>query len=213
MQSSLGTPLGRRCASLGTLCLVLGILELVYCGQRVIMQLLNSRIVRAERAFLPSGAHPPPAAFYSEAEAFAHRVAPWEIARTVPFMVAALVLLFVARRLREGDLAALGAARQWALAALGVVVVSLLVQIVAIVPATMDYQARIVELLPTPPRGKAPFDVGQFTSSMTMVGLGFGMAFGAVGMSVWPVILYIWAGRLRAEARVQPAAVTTDGSP
>jgi hypothetical protein len=200
-----GTPLERRCASLGTLCLLLGILELVYCGQRVIVQLLNSRIVQAERAFLPTGPHPPPAAIYSEAEALAHRVAPWEIARTVPFVVAAVALLFIARRLRQGDLAALGAARQWALAALGVVAVSLLVQIIAIVPATMDYQARIVELLPTPPRSKAPFDVKQFTSSMTVVGVAFGLAFGAVGMSVWPVILYIWAGRLRAEAAAQPA--------
>jgi len=199
-----GTPLERRCASLGNLCLVLGILEIGYCGQRVILQLLNDRIVRAERAFFPSGAHPPPAGIYSEAEAFAHRVAPWEIARTVPFVVAAVALLFIAHRLRQGDLAALGAARQWALAALGVVAVSLLVQIIAIVPATMDYQARVVEMLPTPPHGKAPFDVGQFTSSMTIVGLGFGLAFGAVGMSVWPVIFYIWAGRLRAEAAAQP---------
>ena len=200
-----GTPLERRCASLGTLCLLLGILELVYCGQRVIMQLLNDRIVRAERAWFPSGAHPPPAAIYGEAEAFAHRVAPWEIARTVPFVVAAVALLFIARRLRQGDLPALGAARQWALAALGVVAVSLLVQIIAIAPATMDYQARIVELVPTPPHGKAPFDVGQFMASTTVVALGFGLAAGAVGMSVWPVILYIWAGRLRAEAAAQPA--------
>ena len=41
---------------------------------------------------------------------------------------------------------------------------------------------------------------------MTIVGLAFGLAFGAVGMSVWPVTLYIWAGRLRAEPRVTPAA-------
>jgi hypothetical protein len=200
-----GTPLDRRCASLGTLCLVLGILELVYCGQRVIFQLLNSRIVQAERALMPTGPRPPPAAIYSQAEVLAHRVMPWEIARTVPFVVASVALLFIARRLREGDLAALGAARQWALAALGVVAVSLLVQIVAIVPPTMDYQARIVEMLPMPPRGKTAFDVGQFMSSMTIVGVGFGLALGAVGMSVWPVILYIWAGRLRAEAATQPA--------
>jgi hypothetical protein len=103
-----------------------------------------------------------------------------------------------------GCLAALGAARQWALAALGVVAVSLLVQIVAIVPPTMDYQARIVELLPTAPRTKAPFDVKEFTSSMTMVSVALGLAFGAVGMSVWPVILYVWAGRLRAEAAARP---------
>ncbi len=44
-----GSPLARRCASLGNLCLALGILEIVYCGQRVIFQLMNSRILAAER--------------------------------------------------------------------------------------------------------------------------------------------------------------------
>jgi hypothetical protein len=199
-----GAPLEQRCRSLGTLCLVLGILEIVYCGQKLILQLLNSRIVRAERALLPSGPYAPSATTFHEAEALARRIAPWETARTVPFVVAAVVLLFIARRLREGDLSALGAARQWALAALGVVAVSLLVQIVAVVPPTMDYQARVVELLPAPPRSRAPFDVGQFTSMATMIGMGLGLALGAVGMAVWPVILYVWAGRLRAEAAARP---------
>jgi hypothetical protein len=201
-QPSEGTPLGRRCAQLGTVCLVLGILELVYCGQKVIFQLLNARIVAAERTLLPSGPHGPSPAIYAEGEALARRVAPWEIARMVPFVVAAVVLLFIARRLRAGDLAALGAARQWALAALGVVVVSVIVQIVAIVPATVAYQQRLVELLP-PPSSAAhppPFDVGQMMSSMTMVGVAMGLAMGAVVMSVWPVILYVWAGRLQRDA-------------
>jgi hypothetical protein len=202
MQPSEGTPLGRRCVQLGTLCLALGILEIVYCGQRVIFQLMNARIVAAERALLPSGPHGPSPAIYAEGEALAHRVAPWEIARMVPFVVAAVVLLFIARRLRASDLAALGAARQWALAALGVVVVSVLVQIVAIVPPTMAYEERVVELMPRPSSAHPPpFDVGQVTASMTMIGVVMGLAIGAVAMSVWPVILYVWAGRLQRDAR------------
>jgi hypothetical protein len=194
-----GTPIERRCASAGTLCLVLGILEIAYCGQRVIFQLLSNRVIAAERAFMPSSPGMSPA-IYGEAEALAHRVVPWEIARTVPFLVASVVLLFIARRLRAGDLSALGTARQWAIAALGVVGVSLIVQIVAIVPPTMDYQARVVELLPTASRKGAPFDVGQMMSSMTVVSLALGLAMGTVSMSVWPVILYVWAGRIRRDA-------------
>lgn len=117
-----------------------------------------------------------------------------------PFAVASVVLLFIARRLRAGDLGALGVARQWAIAALGVVALSVLVQIIAVIGPTMDYEARVVELMPKTPAAKAPFDVTQFMSSMTMMGLVMGVAMGAVAMSVWPAILYVWAGRIRRDA-------------
>ncbi len=194
-----GSPLAARCRTLGTLSLVLAILEIVYCGQKVVFQLMNSRIIAAERAYMPKTPGMSPA-IYTEANELARRVVPWEIARMVPFIVASVVLLFIARRLRAGDLAALGVARQWAFAALGVVGLSLLVQIVAIVPATLDYQARMVELLPATPRG-APFDMGQMMSSMTMVGTVMGLAMGTVILSVWPIVLYVWACRLQRDAR------------
>lgn len=211
MHAPEGSALAARCRTLGTLSLVLAILEIVYCGQKVVFQLMNSRIIAAERTFLPKTRGMSPA-IYTQANELARRVVPWEIARMVPFVVASVVLLFIARRLRAGDLAALGVARQWVFAALGVVGLSLLVQIVAIVPPTMDYQARMVELLPPTPKG-APFDMGPMVSSMTMVGTVMGLAMGTVILSVWPIVLYVWAGRLQREPRVVPASYGSTGEP
>jgi hypothetical protein len=179
--------------------LTLAILEIVYCGVRVILQLLHSQIAAAQRGIMPKTPGMSPA-FYAEAEALARRIEPWEIARTVPFVVASVVLLFIARRLRAGDAGALSAARQWALAAFGVVCVSLLVQVVAIVPPTLAYMTRVVELMPAPARTKAPFDVGAMMSSMTTFGVVMGLAMGTVFMSAWPIALYVWAGSLRRSA-------------
>lgn len=201
-QAGEGTALATRCASLGNVCLVLGLLEIVYCGQKAIVQLLSGRIVAAERVLLPKAPHAAPAAMYGAAQDFARLVAPWEIARLVPFVLASVVLLFIARRLRAGDVSALGTARQWAVAALGVVALSALIQIVAIIPPTLEYQRRVVELLPPPPHGRAapPFDIGRIVASATTFGAVMGLAMGTVVLSVWPVGLFVWAGRLRRDA-------------
>jgi hypothetical protein len=205
MNLAQGTPLGQRCRSLGTVCLVLGILEIVFCGQKVLLQLLSGPIRAATRGLMPSATHGPSPAMLAAAEALAHRTVPWEIARTVPFLVASVVLLFIARRLRAGDLDALGAARQWSLAALGVVALSVLIQIVAIVPATLEYQSKVVDLLPPASGTKGPFDVGPMMSSMTTIIVVMGLAMGALFMSSWPVVLYVWAGRVQRDARQPPA--------
>jgi hypothetical protein len=34
-----------------------------------------------------------------------------------------------------------------------------------------------------------------------VVSLALGLAMGTVSMSVWPVILYVWAGRIQRDAR------------
>ncbi len=135
------------------------------------------------------------------AHALALRTAPWEIARTVPFLLATGLLLWIAVRLRQGDARALFVARQWTLAAFGVIAVSLLIQVVAIVPPTMEYQRQVVETIPTVTAGKgaAPFDVKQMMSSMMVVGAVFGVVTGTLFLSAWPVVLRVWAGRLIRE--------------
>lgn len=172
-----------------------GILEIVYCALKGVLQLLNTRILAAERRLMPSPA------IFSAAETMSRRIVPWEIARTVPFAVASVVLLFIARRLRAGDLGALAVARQWAIAALGVVGVSLIVQFVAVVPATLDYQTKLADSLPSASRTGAPFDVGAMMSSLTMMGMVTSVGMGALILSAWPIVLYVWAGRLQRDAR------------
>ena len=97
-------------------------------------------------------------------------------------------------------------ARQWTLAAFGVIAVSLLIQIVAIVPATIDYQRQLFEALPAVPAGKgaSPFNVKKMMSSMTAVTSIVGVVMGTLSVAVWPVALRIWAGKLIRETLPPP---------
>ena len=192
----------RRRETLGTVCLVLSIIELLYCGYRLLSPLLSRGILDAEKAFfrsMPTGAPAKP--MMDAAEAFMARIAVWEAARTVPFAVATCFLLWIAIRLRRGDAGALRAARTWMPFALGVVAVSALIQALVTVPATLEYQRQVVDLMPAMSSGaKAPFDVKAVTSAVTMVSAIAGMALGTLFLSVWPVVLYVWAGRLIRDA-------------
>jgi hypothetical protein len=119
----------------------------------------------------------------------------------VPFVVATCVLLWIAIRVRRGDTKALGAARTWALAALGVVATSALVQVLVTIPATMEYQRQVMDAMAVlPPRAKAPFDIKGVMSAATIVGSIGGLVMGTMLLSVWPVTLYLWAGRLLRDA-------------
>jgi hypothetical protein len=202
-------PLAQRCQALGTTCLVLALLEMLDCVQKIATQLFSRTMIEGQRSLFPTKPHGPPmGAMLDAAQQMAARIAPWEIARNLPYLAASVMLLLIANRLRKGDLAALATARQWVFAAFGVIAVSLLIQIVAVVPATMDYQRSIVESLPATPGGKGapPFDVKQMVSSMTVVGTLLGLVFGTAFMSAWPIVLFVWAGRLLREARAQAQA-------
>jgi hypothetical protein len=204
-----GPPPAKRYETLGTVTLVLALLEVAYCLFRLVSQLLNSSLIEAERAFFPSTPHGPPmGAMFDAARVFAQRIAPWEAARTVPFLVASAYLAWLALRLRRGDARALFVARQWVWAAFGTIALSLLIQVLVTMPATMEYQRQIVETMPTLPAGKGapPFDMKQMMGSMTLVGAILGVVVGTVVLSVWPVVLWVWAGKLIRETAA-PAAV------
>jgi hypothetical protein len=183
---------------------VLAILELLYCAQKLVSQIFSHSMIEGQRSLFPTTPHGPPMnAMLDAAQALSRRIAPWEIGRTLPYVAATVLLLLIAIRLRRGEVAALVTARQWAFAAFGVVAVSLLIQIVAILPATMDYQRVIVESMPAAPAGTGapPFDMKQMMSSMTLVGTLVGLVMGTAFMSAWPIVLYVWSGKLLRQAR------------
>jgi hypothetical protein len=185
--------------TLGTTALVLGILELSYCGFRLVTQALNSTLIAAEKSILPATPHGPPmGALMDEAQVFAHRIAPYEVLRTVPFAVATGVLLAIAVRLRRGDEGALEAARRWIYWAMAAIVFSLLVQVVFTLPATMEYQRHVVDVMPVlPSRGGAPaVDMKQMMGSMTLVSTILGVVFGTGFLAAWPIAFHVWSGRL-----------------
>jgi hypothetical protein len=197
-------PLGSRIQSLGTLSLVLAILELLYCAVRVGSAALSSAAIEMQRAAMRA-AMPPEAtqamgAMQDVAEGFARRMMVWDLIRTVPFVVATSFLLSIAVRLRKGDTTALRAARTWMFGALGVVVVSLLIQLLVTVPLAAELQSRMLGVLNTT-SGKGPaIDTSAF-AGITEVFAIASAGLGAMLLSTWPVVLYIWAGKLSREAQ------------
>jgi hypothetical protein len=184
--------------TLGTVCLVLSIIELLYCLQRLLSPLLTRNVLEMQKVLfrtLPSA--PPTNPIMDAAETFMARIAVWEITRTVPFVLCTGFLLWIAIRLRRGDARALVAARTWMAFALAAVLVSALIQILFTVPMAMEYQRHVMEAMPAMPgAAAAPFDVKTMTSTITMVSTIAGLVLGTLFLSVWPVVLFVWAGRL-----------------
>jgi hypothetical protein len=151
---------------------------------------------------IASGLSPAPGATppgMGAVEEVMRRVMAAEITRTIPFMIASGFLIWIALRLRKGEIAALKAAQKWAWWALGVVVLSVLIQLLVTVPATLEYSRKLTRAIPALPRGArgAPaFDPGGFFDTMMMISTLFSMIFGALFMSAWPVGLYFWSASL-----------------
>jgi hypothetical protein len=197
-----------RRRSLGTTCLVLAVLELLYCLQKLATQMFGGAIVGAQRSFLPTAQGVPTERILAAAKHLSQQIAPFEVARTLPFLAATAVLLWIALRLREGDPRALSTARTWALAAFVPVAISLVVQVVWVLPPTMEYQREIMKSLPTF-SGADPaqsVEVQEMVSSMTAISAAAGVVIGAAVLSAWPIVLFVWAGRLLREARPGPVA-------
>jgi hypothetical protein len=198
------TPLTKRFETLGNVSLALGALELLSCVQRLIGPLFGKAILDFQRNIMPKTPHGPSFDEILDAgKDLMNKVTLWEAVRAVPFLIATSVLIWIALRLRKADAGALRAARTWSLAALGVVVLSTLIQIFVTIPATMEYQRALVKTMTSlPTRGGAapPFDMGEMMSKMTIISSLIGLVVGVVFLSAWPIVLYVWAGKIQKDA-------------
>jgi hypothetical protein len=210
-QPNAGTPQGaprnaaspaKRYETLGTTCIVLSALELLYCMQRIVGSAFTKGIMNLERGLIPTLPGSPPVGRMLDAlESFAARIAIWESVRTIPFIVATGFLLWIGLRLRKGDASALLAAQRWMFGAFGAIAASLLIQVLVTVPATLEYQEKVMAALPALPagRGAAPIDIKAMTSQMTLVFTILGSIVGTLFLSAWPIVLYVWSGKLIRE--------------
>jgi hypothetical protein len=134
-------------------------------------------------------------------EVFLDKMLIWEIATAVPFAACATWLIFIGRRVRRCERAALGAVRTWTLAAAACIVFSLGVQIFVTLPATTAYSAELMKAMPAPKggHGAAPFDVHAMVSSMTSAATGMGIVLGTLIAAAFPVALYLWSKKLERE--------------
>jgi hypothetical protein len=85
-------------------------------------------------------------------------------------------------------------------------VVSVRIQVFVTMPAMTEYVDTIVKSLPPPrsrPGAPPPFDIRAFMGVMTTASTVVSLLFGTALMAVFPVVAYVWAGRLdrrRADA-------------
>jgi hypothetical protein len=194
------TPFAKRLETFGTVCLALGAMELVNCVQRLMAPLYRNAMLTWQKSFMPTTPSGPSMDDVIDgARRFGQRIAPWEAARTVPFLVATVVLIWIAVRLRKGEIEALFAARRWTFAALGVVALSALLQVLVTIPATIEYQKEIVATM-APLPGGTPFDFGAFMSSFTVAISVISLILGVIFLSAWPIAVFVWSGKLLREA-------------
>ncbi len=156
----------QRYRTLGTTALVLGILELLYCLQRLLAQLFRGSIADVQRSMLPDvPGGPDMQAVMDAARDLTAKIALWETLRTIPFLVATGFLLWIALRIREGDARALFTARRWVLAAFAAIAVGVVIQVVWTLPAMAEYQRRIVgSIAPLAGGDATPVDVKELVS-------------------------------------------------
>jgi hypothetical protein len=202
--------MAKRFNVLGTVSLVLAILEICWGLWKLASAALTGLLLQLERALLGSlslpGPVPVPVTGMLQAiEDFSRKLALWEAVRALPFMVASAFLIFIALRIRRGERQALFAARTWVWWALGAVVLSTLLQLVTTVPLTIEYQRQITSILPTVPSagpGGAPFDVKALTDTWMMASTLMGVMTGVAFLATWPIVLRVWSDRLIAQSAV-----------
>jgi hypothetical protein len=191
----------KKIRTLGQVAFVLSLVELAYCAYRMFSSAVMGPLMRwyFESLLGRSGMRKVP--FLEGMGDFMTKIAIAEVVRSVPFVVASVVLLRISLRLKRAEPAALDDARKWLFWALGAIAVSILVQAVVTLPATMEWQEKFVAAMPAMPppgtRGAPPFDMKQMITMMTMASSLVGLLFGSVMMAVFPVVVYVWAGKLK----------------
>lgn len=185
-------------ASLGTTCLVLATLEILYALYKVAMSALSLFLMQSALSGSPpsaSGLDP----MLELTQRYMLTASLTEMGRMVPYLVASGVLIAIAFRLRQGQAAALRATRLWAWCALAVVVLSVLVTAAITLPLSFELQEAVARQVPT---GSAPPPGGTWELFGMLSGI-ISMVVGAVVMSIWPVVLLFWTDKLERQLAVK----------
>jgi hypothetical protein len=183
--------LDKKVRLLGSVALVLAILKLLVFGYRILRSLAT--LLGVDDA--PH--HVPMRAIERGRDAYHRTIAIWDGLRALPYVAVGVVLVLIALRLQRGDTTALVSLRKWFFWSLGAVAISICVQAFAIIPATLKWEARAAEVVPSIPI----FDLKEMMSTIVVATLVFGVVAGSLLRMVIPVVLYVWAGRLQAEQR------------
>lgn len=184
---------------MSTVTFVLVAAMMLSLANRVLSPLLSKSLLILERnlfaSILPAGVPNPLDATTKATEELASTLAVWELLRALPFLAANAALFWIALRMRKGERRSLDHARKWIYGAMAALAVSVVIQATVTIPATLAFSRKLVEGIPKPP-GPAPFDLGAFTGSLTLMSSIMSAAFSTLALAAWPIILWIWSARL-----------------
>ncbi len=176
---------------LGNVALALAILKLLVFGYRILRSLAT--LVGLDDA----PRHQVSRAITRGLDGYRRTVAIGDGLRAIPFIVVGVLLVLIALRLQRGDVSALDALRTWFFWSLGAVAISIVIQAVVIIPATLTWEVAAANTLPSIPF----FDMKGMVNAVAVGSLLFGVLFGTLLRLVIPVVLYVWAGQLQAERK------------
>jgi hypothetical protein len=184
-------PVADRLRGIALTSLWLGIAEIAYCLYKLLAQIFMPVLWSPGRGrivyYTPE--------MQAAAQAYTARIAPWEMLRTAPFVIATGFLLWIALRLRAGDVSALRAARLWGVLAFIPIGISVVIQSVITVPAAVVYERAVVASIPPLPGG-APFDVQKTMGTFMTASALAGLFVTNLALCVWPIVVHYWARRL-----------------
>lgn len=198
-----GPPADRRLISLGTTCVVLAVLEIIWCVLKALYTVAQTAQFAKSSAPPSMPGMPDMSKVTEAAEDFTREMVLWESVRMLPFLVASIALIVVGNRLRAGRREALRSAQTWVVGALAAILASAALQLLVIIPATMAYSRKIMDLMLSGVPGGAgatPVDFKGVMSTMTAVTSYLGVLLGAAFLALWPVVLWFWAVRIQRDA-------------
>ena len=205
---TLGTGVGRApkaWESLSTTAIVLGCGQILWFLYSVVSSLVVATVSHLVGGAASAGASPFGAAA-DEARRLMQRMAIIEVARGIPFAACSIALLVIAFGIRRGRVESLRRTRTWVWVALGVVALSLCLQLFVTVPMMAAYQRSLYARVGAGAGAGGTMDAFQIFAS---VGAIIGPIFWAAVLCVWPIALRVWVDRLLRVMPDDPSAPVT----
>ena len=171
---------------LGLVSVLLALFEIGWFGYKLIGALIAGVLDHAQRALLPGAVPPQVASSVARVTETIRKLAAWELVSLTPigFMSAALAIIAVGLMMDRPWW--LTAARVWCCGAYAALVVSLSIQVFVLAPQIAEVQRFVDKHL-----------AASGARSSVVVPTMLPMIVHAMVLGLWPLILFLWAGRMR----------------
>ena len=186
------SPASNRLLPLGLVSVLLALFEIGWFGYKLIGALIAGLLDHAQRALLPGAVPAPVASAVARVTETVRKLAAWELVSLTPIGFMSVALAIIAVGLMMDRPWWLTAARVWCCGAYAALVVSLSIQVFVLAPQIAEVQRFVDRHLAA----------GGARSSVVVPTM-LPMILHAMVLGLWPLILFLWAGRARLEGRLE----------